>query len=48
MGVRAAAKVFVVRQLDKESISPGRGDIPRLHCLLSRHLDGRRANPDYM
>ena len=44
MGARATTKAFIIRQPEKMSMPPRRGQIPRLDCLSSRYPDGRRAN----
>ncbi len=44
MGVGEASKAFVVYQPEKVSISLGRGEIPRLYCLSSKHPNRRATN----
>ncbi len=44
MGARAAAKTIVICQPKKMSILLGRGEIPRLHCVSSRHPNGKETN----
>ena len=42
--VRIVGKAFVVHQIKKAPISLKRNEIPTLHHLSSRYLDGRRIN----
>ncbi len=44
MSVGAVTKIFVICQLEKVSISLGRGKIPRLYRLSSKYPNRRRAN----
>ncbi len=48
MDAGSAVKAFVVCQPKKVLISPKRGEIPRLYCLLSRHPNGRKRNQGRM
>ena len=44
MSIEAVAKIFVICQPEKVLILPKRSEILRLHCLLSRYPDRKRAN----
>ena len=44
MDIRVAIKAFVICQSKKVLILLTRGEIPRLHRLLSKYLNRRRAN----